>query len=92
MMRCKCGAPFVFEMINNEPRWICTMNPKHFQKMREDDLKLEKMAALIPTKKQRQEVDRFFIKKRKENEMKKASNKTPKSVGANGDQLTMFEN
>ena len=91
MMRCKCGAPFVFEMIN-EPRWVCSINPKHFQKMREDDLKLEKMAALIPTKKQRQEVDRFFIKKRKENEMKKASNKTPKSVGANRDQLTMFEN
>lgn len=47
--RCsKCGAAFKFEM-KKEPRWICTRNPKHFQKIKPGDLKLKKMAGLIPT-------------------------------------------
>lgn len=69
ILRCKCGAPYVFSM-KNEPRWICSMNPKHFQKMRENDLKLSKMAALIPTKKVRKEVEHYFSAKRKEREVK----------------------
>ena len=69
IMRCKCGAPYLFAM-KNEPRWICSENPKHYQKMREQDLKLEKMAELIPTKKARKEVDRYFASKKKEQEKK----------------------
>ncbi len=93
MLRCnKCGAPFVFEMIKNEPRWVCTMDRNHVQKIREGDLKLEKMAALIPTKKQRQEVEHFFVKKHKENEKEKTSEKTKKSIGFEQDQLTLFGN
>ena len=45
ILRCKCGAPYVFSM-KNEPRWVCSENPKHYQKVRESDLKLEKMVAL----------------------------------------------
>lgn len=67
ILRCKCGAPYVFAM-KNEPRWVCTEDSKHYQKMRESDLKLEKMAALIPTKAARMEVDRYFELKRRERE------------------------
>ena len=35
--------------MKKEPRWICTRNPKHFQKIKPGDLKLKKMAGLIPT-------------------------------------------
>lgn len=65
ILRCKCGAPYVFAM-KNEPRWVCSENSKHYQKMRESDLKLEKMAALIPTKTARKEVQRYFAQRRKE--------------------------
>lgn len=67
LLRCKCGAPYKFFM-KNEPRWVCTEDAKHYQKMRESDLKLEKMAALIPTKTARRDVDRFFAQRRKERE------------------------
>ena len=70
ILRCKCGAPYVFAM-KNEPRWVCSENSSHFQKMRESDLKLEKMAALIPTKAARKEVNRYFAQKRKERESAK---------------------
>lgn len=39
--------------------------------MRESDLKLEKMAALIPTKTARKEVDRYFAQKKKALDAKK---------------------
>lgn len=64
ILRCKCGAPYVFAM-KNEPRWVCTENPHHYQKIRESDLKLEKMAALIPTKAARTQVNKFFSAKKK---------------------------
>lgn len=64
ILRCKCGAPYVFSM-KNEPRWVCSKEPRHYQKMRESDLKLEKMAALIPTKAMRRDVDRYFMQKKK---------------------------
>lgn len=67
ILRCKCGAPYVFAM-KNEPRWVCSEDSRHYQKMRESDLKLEKMAALIPTKTVRKEVDRYFAQRRKERE------------------------
>lgn len=65
ILRCKCGAPYIFSM-KNQPRWVCSENPRHFQKMRESDLKLDKMAALIPTKTERKEVDLYFAQKFKE--------------------------
>ena len=77
VLRCKCGAPFVFAM-KNEPRWVCSENPKHYQKMRESDLKLEKMAALIPTKTARREVDRYFAQKRKVRDTAKKSTSSRK--------------
>lgn len=49
ILRCKCGAQYVFAM-KKEPRWVCSEEPRHYQKMRQGDLKLEKMAALIPKK------------------------------------------
>ena len=85
LLRCKCGAPYLFSMVN-EPRWVCSSNPKHYQKMRESDLKLDKMAALIPTKAARKKVDRFFAEKRKakdgtsSNEMKTAKRKQKESA------------
>jgi len=60
ILRCsKCGAPYQFDM-KKEPRWVCTENAKHYQKMRKSDLQLEKMAALIPSKTSRKEVDKYF--------------------------------
>lgn len=81
ILRCKCGAPYLFTM-KNEPRWVCSENSKHYQKMRESDLKLEKMAALIPTKKARREVDRYFAQKKKtlESQKKSASMRNSNSV------------
>ena len=77
IMRCKCGAPYVFSM-KNQPRWICSENSSHYQIMRESDLKLEKMEALIPTKRERREVDRYFAEKRKEREAAKIKSSTSK--------------
>ena len=71
IMRCKCGAPFIFKM-KNQPRWVCSNNSSHYQFIRESDLRLEKMQALITTKKERKEVELFFAKKRKERESAKA--------------------
>jgi len=72
----KCGAPYVFD-IKKDPKWVCSKNPKHFQPIRERDLKLEKMVALIPPKEQAK-VDKFFLQKQKTNKPKK-QNKLPKS-------------
>lgn len=87
ILRCKCGAPYVFAM-KNEPRWVCSENSKHYQKMRESDLKLEKMAALIPTKAARKEVDRYFMKKHQEKQKSNNSKKTEKV----DTQLNLFDN
>ncbi len=70
ILRCKCGAPYVFAM-KNEPRWVCSEDPRHYQKMRESDLKLEKMAALIPTKAALSEVNKYFSAKKQALEEKK---------------------
>ena len=37
ILRCKCGAPYVFAM-KNEPRWVCSADSRHNQKMRESDI------------------------------------------------------
>ena len=64
ILRCqKCGAPFLFSM-NHEPRWVCSSNPRHFQKMKEGDLKLEKMAALIQRATDRKRVAAYFAQKK----------------------------
>lgn len=98
IIRCKCGAPYVFAM-KNEPRWVCSEDSRHYQKMRESDLKFEKMAALIPTKAARKEVDKYFAQKKKEKETtnnkkkkKSTSKKTPSKPKNNDEpeQLKMF--
>lgn len=64
ILRCqKCGAPFLFSM-NHEPRWVCSSNPRHFQKMKEGDLKLEKMAAMIQRAADRKRVAAYFAQKK----------------------------
>ena len=79
VIRCKCGAPYVFAM-KNEPRWVCSADTRHYQKMRESDLKLEKMAALIPTKTVRKEVDKYFLGKKKDNEAQKKASAPKKTT------------
>ena len=58
-LRCSCGGDYHFYM-KNQPRWVCDLDSKHYQIMRRGDLRLEKMAALIPTKKDRRAVDKYF--------------------------------
>ena len=77
--------------MKSQPRWICSKNPSHYQLMRESDLKLENMAALIPTKNARREVDQFFDKKRKKRDTANSKNTTKNSNTAeNPCQLTIF--
>lgn len=93
ILRCKCGAPYVFAM-KNEPRWVCSEDSRHYQKMRESDLRLEKMAALIPTKAARSQVNKYFFAKKKATAPKKTS-ATKKARSASEDeddskQMKMF--
>lgn len=67
--------------MKNEPRWVCSEDSRHYQKMRESDLKLEKMAALIPTKAARSQVNKYFFAKKKEIEAKKKAT-APKKTSA----------
>ena len=87
VLRCKCGAPYVYVM-KNEPRWVCLEDSRHFQKMRESDLKLPQMAALIPTKSELKKVEQFFATKRKDKAMAKKET-APHSDTDNG-QLSLF--
>lgn len=94
ILRCTCGAPYTFAM-KNEPRWVCSANPKHFIKMRENDLKLEKMAALIPTQTARREVEIFFAQKRGDREMRQnrllAGKKRPHAASAPQEQIEQLK-
>lgn len=64
ILRCKkCGAPYRFVM-KTEPRWVCTQDTKHFQRIHEGDLRLRGMAALL-SKTEREAVDRFFADRKK---------------------------
>lgn len=59
ILRCgKCGSDFHFSMVN-QPRWICNADPKHFQVMRKNDLKLSKMASLLSQSEQKKVVQYF---------------------------------
>ena len=87
VFRCKCGAPYVYVM-KNEPRWVCSEDSRHFQKMRESDLKLPQMAALIPTKSELKKVEQFFATKRKDKET--AKKETAPHSDANNGQLLLF--
>lgn len=77
VLRCECGAPYTFSM-KNEPRWVCTANSRHYQKMRKSDLSLEKMAAIIP-KSARKDVDRYFVQMQAKRESAKSKEKKPSS-------------
>lgn len=85
ILRCRCGAEYEFSM-KKEPRWVCTANPRHHQKIRESDLKLEKMKALIP-KKELKAVEKYFSERRKEREQK--SVKKPGKTSSD-QQITLF--
>ncbi len=84
ILRCKCGAPYKFAMIK-EPRWVCSENSKHYQKMHESDLKLEKMASLL-TKEERKKVDCYFENKRKEKQKAKKQSSDKEFL-----QLSLFD-
>ena len=97
VLRCVCGSPYVYNM-KNAPRWVCPSCGK-FCYMREGDLRLEKMAALIPTKKERKIVDKYFSDKRKEREKKnppkakspaKKSSVSKKKENEATDQIKLF--
>lgn len=84
ILRCKCGAPYVFSM-KEEPRWVCSADSRHYQKMRASDLKFEKMAALIPTKTARKKVNQYFAQKKKTLDPKKKPPATMKTTTARKD-------
>lgn len=79
ILLCKCGAPYIYAM-KNQPRWVCSENPNHYQVMRYNDLKLEKMAELIPTKKELIAVQKYFQDKRKEHEKEKPKATLPTRI------------
>lgn len=62
LLRCKICDSELRYFRKNEPRWICTSNPKHFQKLRQSDLRLKKMKALIPTQ-ELKEIKKYFDEK-----------------------------
>lgn len=73
-LHCKtCNSTFVYSR-KKEPRWICRNNPKHYQRLKESDLKLEKMANLIPNKMELKAIKKYFSDKQKEK-----TNKSEKS-------------
>lgn len=82
ILRCDCGAEYKFFM-KNEPRWVCTSNPKHYQKVRKSDLKLPEMVKLIPTVKERKAVEQYFDKKSKEQKDKKKADNSKKKKNGN---------
>lgn len=87
ILRCKiCDSAFIYSR-KKQPRWICTKNPKHYQILRESDLKLEKMLELIPSKKELAEIKKYYDLQRKKHDTKskkissgKIKNKTEKST------------
>lgn len=84
LLRCKkCGALYEFSM-KNEPRWVCSRNPKHYQQMKESDLKFEKMAALIPKEVQK-DVKCFLEQKWKKDKVEMTIMSDGKSGKANED-------
>lgn len=59
-LHCKrCGGRFCYKR-KNEPRWVCRNNSAHYQKLRKDDLKLPKMAALIPSANELEKINEYF--------------------------------
>ena len=87
ILRCHCGSKYTFSM-KKEPRWICESNPRHYQKMRESDLKLDQMRSLIP-RRELKTVEKYFSERRKEREKKSGIKRTPK-VQEN-QQITLFD-
>ena len=77
--------------MKNEPRWVCSEDSWHYQKMRESDLRLEKMAALIPTKAARSQVNKYFFAKKKEEIEAKKKATAPKKTSATKKSLSASE-
>lgn len=81
----KCGAPYKFEM-KNEPRWVCTEDKRHYQKVRASDLTLEKMEALIPSGTIRDSVDQYFTQKKEVHKTSKRNITTESAIVLDDDQ------
>ena len=45
--------------MKKQPRWVCKADPKHYQLVRKNDLKLPNMAALL-TQAERKQVGKYF--------------------------------
>ena len=59
-LHCKtCGGRFCYKR-KKEPRWVCRNNSDHYQKLRKGDLKLPKMAALIPSEYELEKINEYF--------------------------------
>jgi DNA-binding CsgD family transcriptional regulator len=54
-----CGKPVKFGFWGEEPRWRCTANSRHRQRIAKSHLKLPKMRALVPRRELR-DLDRRF--------------------------------
>ncbi len=76
VFRCKCGSLYTFAM-KKQPRWMCLADSSHYQQIKENDLKLEKMFKLIP-KIEQTNVLKYFSDKRKEYEATKPTKKSQK--------------
>ena len=87
ILRCHCGTKYAFSM-KKEPRWICESNPRHYQKMRESDLKLDQMKSLIP-RRELKTVEKYFSERRKEREKKSGKKRAPKIQ--ENQQITLFD-
>lgn len=89
-IRCKCGAKYKF-LMKTVPRWQCTENPKHYQNIRRADLKLEKMRALIPSKRELRAVEKYFDEKSRSNKTKtETGSKKTDDENVGGEQLSLF--
>lgn len=92
MLCCKCGGAYQFQM-KKQPRWVCTNDARHYRSVRQSDLKLEKMAALIPNKKMMSAVKAYFAAHEKEKESsQKQQSKASKVIRDSPEvmQMSMF--
>ena len=96
LLKCpKCGSSLKFDMIN-EPRWVCEENSKHYKKLKLNDIRLEKMKALISAADMKR-LKRYYTSS-KDEKMKKAWYKYEKQKTAleeadkvEPEQMTLFD-
>lgn len=100
----QCGEKYKFKF-DNQPRWVCPNNNRHYRQIRKGDLKLEKMWEDV-SKQQKKDVEAYFADKAKETQPEKkkppkksspkkqpSSKTTKKKAGkgkSNNGQLSIF--